>query len=53
MQGGASWGRDADEGDDDDDAASRRIPLGKECNSTGKLQQMEGGEDVYGMVGIV
>ena len=44
---------DADEGDDDDDAASRRIPLGKECNNTGKLQQMEGGEDMYGIVGIV
>ena len=53
LQGGASWGRDADEGDDDDDAASRRIPLGKECNNTGKLRQIEGGEDVYGMVGIV
>lgn len=46
-------GRDADEGDDADDAASRRIALGKECNNTGSLQQMEGGKDMYGMVGIV
>lgn len=47
LQEEAVYGRDAGEGDDDDDATSRRIPLGKKCSNTVKCQQMQRGKDVW------
>jgi len=47
LQDEAVYGRDAGEGDDDDDATSRRIPLGKKCSNTVKCQQMQREKDVW------